>query len=68
MIVICIDDKHFGSKKKTRLTLYKKYKVITSSYVGFQVVNDEGELETFDDSRFVRLDTHRLKRLNILGI
>jgi len=68
MIVICIDDKHFQSKEKTRLTLYKKYKVLTSSYIGFQVVNDEGELETFDHSRFIRLESHRLKRLNQLGI
>lgn len=68
MIVICIDDKHFVSKKKTRLTLYKKYEVVQSSYIGYRLINDEGELETFDHSRFIRLESHRLKRLNQLGI
>lgn len=68
MIVICIDDKHFVSKKKTRLTLHKKYEVVKSSYLGYTLINDEGELETFDPIRFVRLESHRLKRLNQLGI
>ena len=68
MIVICIDDKHLASKKKTRLTLNKKYEVLSISYVGYRLVNDEGELETFVKDRFIKLQDKRISRLKELGI
>ena len=69
MIVICTDNTHFVSKLKTRLTLNNKYKVENIYDIGYRVLNDEGELETFDKSRFIELKKVRRKRIDrLLGI
>lgn len=68
MKVRCIDNRHLhmeGINATTRLTVGKFYDVIEECNVGFIIINDKGEKETFFSERFEKL---RDKNLNELGI
>ena len=66
--VKCVNNKmsltHPSSKELTRLTEGSLYDA-EESYIGFEVINDEGYHETFTHERFIKMREINLKKLGI---